>query len=243
MSATYRSRARVAAIDILKATLLATSLVGIASTAVNAQEAIGLPFVGKNHLSFYTTELSRDGIGQERASIFGGVYGRTFGDGQGAAQLGMILHAGARGFDELDDGILDAGATLTATRSVPGLDRLSLTAAAGVGAMAWGHGSAAAGEPGTGRLSVRVPLSAGMAYNVRAGRATIAPFVALTTAYSSERDYEDDQRVASDSGWRVGSATGVSVRFSELVLSVSDVRGERGLPHDHRVVFNVGISW
>jgi hypothetical protein len=228
---------------VLAASLLLAASAAAGATDAGAQEAIGVPFVGRNHLSFYTTELSRDGIGQERAAIFGGAYGRTFGESSGPLQVSLIVRAGARAFDDLDDGILDASATLAATRSVPGLEKLSLAAAAGLGAVMWGQGSSGDGLPETGRLSARVPLSAGAAYDIKAGGATIAPFAMVTTAYSREHDYVDDERVALDSGWRVGNTTGVSVRFKEMVLSLADVRRERAMPHDHRVVFSVGMSW
>jgi hypothetical protein len=227
--------------NVVRALVLAATL-AIPAQGAHAQEAIGVPFVGKNHLSFYTTELSRDGIGQARTAIFGGTYGRRFGAGQGPVRLGMLLRAGARPLDE-HDGILDAGATLTATASMPGAERLTMTASAGVGAVLWGQASPETGEPDTGRRSVKVPLGAGAAYSLRAGRATISPFAMITGSYSREDDYVNDESVARESGWRLGSAAGVSVGFREMVLSLTDLRNERGLPNDHRVIFSVGISW
>jgi hypothetical protein len=225
------------------APLLLTALTGLAASGVSAQEAIGVPFVGKNHLSFYTTELSRDGIGDERAAIYGGALGRRFGNRDETIEISMLVRAGARSFGAVDNGIIDAGGTVAATRSVPGLTSLSLTAAAGLGVMIWGQGSSGDGLPETGRLSTRVPLSTGAAYDVRLGRAVVSPFAMLTTAYSREGDYVDDERIALNSGWRVGNTTGVSVRFNEMVLSLADVRRERGMPHSHRVLFSVGMSW
>ncbi|MEJ2206409.1 MAG: hypothetical protein P8170_20140 [Gemmatimonadota bacterium] len=222
--------------------LLATGL-GAGATGSSAQEAIGVPFIGKNHLSFYTTEVSQDGIGVERTAIFGGAYGRAFGGRTDPVQISMIVRAGARPLDDLTSGVLDAATTLAATRQAPGIERLSLTAAAGVGVMLWGQGSAGDGLPDTGRSSLRVPLSAGAAYRLRAGGATIAPFAMLTTAYSRESDHVGGQRIGLDSGWRVGHTTGVSLSFTEMVLSVADVRRERGMPNHHRVVFSVGMSW
>jgi hypothetical protein len=228
---------------IFAASILFTAVAGAHAPRAEAQEAIGVPFVGKSHLSFYTTELSRDGVGDERAAIFGGVLGRRFGDREGPIEVSVLLRVGARAFDDVDDGILDVGATLAATRSVPGLEKLSLTAAAGLGAVMWGQGSSGDGIPETGRISTRLPLSAGAAYDIRLGRAVLAPFATLTTAYTREGDYVDDERIALDSGWRVGSTTGVSLRFNEMVLSLADVRRERGMPHAHRVLFSVGMSW
>jgi hypothetical protein len=243
MSAGTEIRPTLKAFGPLSRSLIATSMLAVTFGSANAQEAIGVPFVGKNHLSFYTTELSRDGIGEERAAIFGGVYGRAFGERTGPVQISVLLRAGARALPGGEDGILDGGVTLAATRALPVITKLSLTGAAGVGAVIWGQKAEAPGISDTGRMSVRVPLSAGAAYDLRAGGATIAPFAMITTAYTREGDYVDDERVALDSGWRVGSAAGVSVRFKEMVFSLSDVRRERGLPHNHRIIFNVGMSW
>jgi hypothetical protein len=227
----------------LKRSLLVASLLSLAYGSASGQEAIGAPFVGRNHLSFYTTELSRDGVSQERTAIFGGVYGRAFGERSGPVQISVLLRAGARNLPGGEDGgVLDTGITLAATRAMPGLSNLSVTGAAGIGAVLWGQ-DVAPGQPDTGRMSVRVPLSAGAAYDLHLGGATIAPFAAVTGAYSREGDYVDDERVALDTGWKLGRATGISVRFQEMVLSISDVSRERGLPNNHRIIFNVGMSW
>jgi hypothetical protein len=244
MSATHQAQVRSSfGRRLFTSSLVLTALTGGAAAGASAQQAIGVPFTGKNHLSFYTTELSRDGVGSERAAIFGGAYGRAFGDPEGPLQISVIVRAGARAFEDLDDGILDAALTLAATRSMPGLEDLSASAAAGVGAMVWGQGPDGAGAPDSGRSSKRVPLSTGAAYDIRLGGATVAPFAMVTAAYTRDGDYLDDERIALDSGWRVGNTTGVSVRFKEMVLSVADVRRERGLPHGHRIVFGAGMSW
>jgi hypothetical protein len=227
--------------------LVTTSLLlaGLGASAANvaAQEAIGVPFIGGNHLSFYMTELSKDGVAQERAALFGGVYGHRFGERVGGIESSLVIRLGARARDDLHDGILESGATLALTKAVPSVERLSVTAAAGIGAVAWGQGSFDVDEPNSGRLSLRAPMSAGLAYEIRAGRATIAPFAAFTTAWSSERVYLEDQPTTSDNGWSTGRTMGVSVRFRETVLSLSGVHGERGMPHNGRYVFSAGMSW
>lgn len=218
-------------------------LISASAGSLQAQEAIGVPFVGKNHLSFYTTQVSRDGAGDQRAALYGGIYGRRFGDRAGKGEVSLSLRAGARSFDGTDDGIFDSALTLAATRSVPRLKQLNLTAAAGVGLMAWGQTSPDSDIPDSGHLSLRVPVSAGLSYDVRIGSATFAPFATIIPAYSSERDYVDDDRVSTDGGWKVGGAFGVTARFRETVFSISGIHRERGMPHANRVAFSAGMSW
>ncbi|MGD2046952.1 MAG: hypothetical protein PVH96_12060 [Gemmatimonadota bacterium] len=208
-----------------------------------AQEAIGVPFVGTNHLSFYTTELSRDGVADERASVFGAVYGHRFGDRMGKGEVSFTVRAGARALNNGGDGILDTGLGFAGTKAIPGAERLSATASVGLGAMVWGQDPLSTGAPDTGRLSLRVPMTAGLAYDLHWGAATVAPFAALATSYSSERDYVSDVRVGQADGWRVGSAVGVSVRFRETVLSMSGLSREHGLTGSTRYVFSAGMSW
>jgi hypothetical protein len=231
---------------IARGGFVATSLLVVLTVAAgraHAQEAIGVPFIGNNHLAFYTTELSRDGVGKPKASIFGAIYGHRFGDQEEGWTFSLVARAGARALENSTDGILDTNVAVAASRRVPGVDRLSVTASTGVGAMAWGQGPTNPGAPQNGHLSLRVPTSAGLAYDLHMGRATVAPFAALTTSYSSERDYVNDVRTARDGGWRVGTQAGVSVRFRETVMSLSEVTREHGLPTSSRVVFTAGMSW
>ncbi|MGE0160309.1 MAG: hypothetical protein AB7T31_12935 [Gemmatimonadales bacterium] len=241
MSTTIRNRASTPACNARFAA--AALLVGLSlSTApLSAQEAIGVPFIGKHHLSFYMTELSRDGVTDERTSVFGAVYGHRYGNRAESGEIALIVRAGARALNGGGDGILDSGIGLAATKVVPGVERLSATGSVGLGAMIWGQDPI--GAPDTGRLSIRVPMSAGLAYDLHWGAATVAPFLAATSSYSSERDYVDDARVAQAGGWRVGTAVGVSVRFRETVLSVSGLSREHGLTGSSRYVFSAGMSW
>ena len=92
------------------------SLVGVSlaigmtvmATEAGAQEAIGVPFIGENHLAFYTTQMSRDGVGQEKAAVFGAVYGHRFGDRHDAGEVSVLVRAGARAFDECRDRVRPA---------------------------------------------------------------------------------------------------------------------------------------
>jgi hypothetical protein len=155
----------------------------------------------------------------------------------------MIVRAGARAVDGNVDGIVDAGVTLAATHRVSALDGLSITAAAGAGAMVWGQDGNGSGQQDRGRIVARMPLSAGVAYDITVGQVTIAPFAMITGAYSRDRDYVDNDMTAESSGWRLGNTVGLSVRLREVVLSFSEVSRERGLPHRNRGMFSAGISW
>jgi hypothetical protein len=220
---------------------LVGSMLALAATDTHAQQPVGVPFIGSNHLSVSVTELSRDGIGSQRATVLGALYGHRFGGSAAKVQPSMIVRVAARPLDGVEQGILDAGVTLAATREL--VRGLNVTAAAGVSAVAWGDGAPEPNEPATGRIIVRAPLSAGLAYDIGIGGATIAPFVNVAMAYSTEREYAGDVRLATDNGWKLGNAAGVSVRFRETVLSISGISRERGLPNSSRVAFSAGMSW
>jgi hypothetical protein len=70
-----------------------------------------------------------------------------------------------------------------------------------------------------------------------------APFATLIPTYSRERGYLDDVPVATAGGWRVGRAYGVTARFREAVLSISEIDHEAGLLNVNRVAFSAGVSW
>jgi hypothetical protein len=208
-----------------------------------AQSALGVPFVGRNHLSFTVTELSRDGIGAERVAVFGGAYGRQLNSSSAPVQVSVIVRAAARALNGTEDGILDAGITVAATHRLRAVTGLSITGAVGAGAMLWGKAAADGGEPDVGRVIASSPLSAGLSYDLRVGRATIAPFAAVTGAYSSRREYVNGDRAAIDDSWRMGNTVGVALRMSETVLTVREISREAGLPNRNRVAFTAGFSW
>jgi len=224
---------------------VAAAVVGLAlaaAPAAHAQQAIGVPFLGKNHLSFSVTEHSRDGIDTQRAAVFGGVYGRRLNADDAAVNFTLVARTAVRALDGTKDGIVDAGLTLAATHAVRALDGLSITGAVAAGAVVWGQDGVNAAQD-RGRVVATLPISAGLAYDLQMGRATIAPFITLTGAYSEEREYLNDTRIAGADGWRMGNAVGVSLRFRETVLSVSEVNRERGMPNRSRIVFSAGMSW
>lgn len=227
---------------LYKAMVTTVIAFAVASNTMQAQAAIGVPFVGRNHLSFSVTELSRDGIGTERTAVFGGVYGRRFGSDDAPVQLSMLVRGAARPTNGIEDGVVDGSVVVAGTHKMGSQDQLSITGAVGVGAVAWGQ-EANADAPDRGRMVARAPVSAGVAYDLRLGRAVIAPFVALTGAYTSERTYIDDERTSLTDGWRLGHTAGISVRFKEAVLSLSEINRERGMPNKNRILFSAGMSW
>ncbi|HEX6314548.1 MAG TPA: hypothetical protein VFZ73_06795, partial [Gemmatimonadaceae bacterium] len=145
-----------------------------------------------------------------------------------------------RALNQQEDGIVDAGVTLAATRQMAG--GLSVTGAAGVTAIVWGM-QGDEGEPDQGRVVARTPITLGAAYDLRLGAVTIAPFLNFTGGYSSEREYVNDERVQLYTGWRFSNASGVSVKLSEMVLTFTEIARERGLPNKHRMLFTAGMSW
>jgi hypothetical protein len=123
------------------------------ATTAQAQAAIGVPFVGRNHLSVSVTDLSRDGIGQDTKKVFGGVYGRRLGGDGGRVQYTAIVRTALRAV-ESNEGIVDAGVSLAATHRV--MAGLSITGAAGVSAVVWGQ-DVNGTQPDRGRVIGRMP--------------------------------------------------------------------------------------
>jgi hypothetical protein len=223
---------------------IAAALAGLtlASTA-DAQRALGYPFVGRNQFSVSVTERSRDGVSTEQEAVFGVMYGRQFNSDNAPVQLSLIVRGAARALDATEAGIFDGGVTLAATHSVRAIEGLSVTGAAGITAMVWGDIGPQDEDADQGRIVNSVPLSLGMAYDVRVGSATFAPFITTTHAYSRGRDYVNDEAINKTSSWRLGHSAGVSVRFRETVLSLSNVYRESGMPNRNRVAFSAGMSW
>jgi hypothetical protein len=235
----YRSRS-ITLQNAVAATVVALTL-GLADTA-QAQKALGLPFVGRNQFSASVTERSRDGVSTEKEAVFGLSYGRQL-NGDGPVQLSVVARAAARALDATEGGIFDGGLTIAATHNVRAIDGLSVTGAAGITAMVWGKVGPESADEDRGRIVNNVPLSLGMSYDVRVGAATFAPFVSATHAYSRGRDYLNDAPINKNSSWRLGYSTGMSVRFSEMVLSLSNVYREGGMPNRNRAQFTAGMSW
>jgi len=225
---------------------VAVALVGltlVAADTAQAQQPLGLPFVGRNQLSVSVTERSRDGVSTEQEAVFGIMFGRQLNSNDAPVQLSVVARAAARALDAGERGIFDGGLTLAASHAVRAIDGLSFTGAAGISAIAWGTGRPDSDDEDRGRIVQSLPLSVGMSYDVRLGSATVAPFIATTAAYSRGRDYVNDERINQTSIWRLGHSAGVSVRFGQAVLSLSDVNREGGMPAKNRMQFTAGMSW
>lgn len=211
---------------------------GAAPGTVAAQAPLGVPFIGNNQLSFYSTELTSDGTGAGMSTLYGGRYAHRFGAADSPTRFSLAVQAAGRQLDAPNDGVLDVSVTAAWTRSMVEVDRrLSATVAAGVGALAWGSVS------NDGVAHASIPATLGIAYDLTVGRATVSPFVAPGIAYYVDRQYVDDARVSSDDGWDARFTAGASLRLQEVVLTMSRIRGEEGLPHSSRWAFAAGISF
>ncbi len=155
-------------------------------------------------------------------------------------QYSAIVRTAMRALNESNDGIVDAGFSLAGTRKVGA--GLSISGAAGVSAVVWGQG-VTDDQVDRGRLIARTPVSAGASYDSHLGAVTIAPFATMTGSYSSERDYVNDERVNLWTGWRYGYSSGMSVRFQDIVLALTDINREKGMPKSDRMLFTAGFSW
>jgi hypothetical protein len=204
-----------------------------------AQAPLGVPYIGDNHVSFYSTELTTDGVGTGTSALYGGRYGHQFGHAGDATRFSLLGQVAARDRQDPRGGILDASVTAAWTRHWEGVDdRLSTTAAVGMNALLWGLD-----EPDTGLARLSLPLTLGVAYDLRVGRATLTPFVAQGIARFNTRSYVNGVRASTREGWDGRFTAGVSLRLRALVLTTSRIRGEQGLPNPSRWAFAVGVSF
>ena len=225
---------------------LITAMVGLTLATANtahAQRALGLPYVGRNQFSVSVTERSRDGVSTEKEAVFGVSFGRQVNSNDAPVQLSVIARAAARALEGDERGIFDAEFTVAVSHNVRAIDGLSVSGAAGVAATVWGKDERDWAEMERGRIVNSVPLSIGMSYDVRVGGATFAPFVTTTHAYSRGRDYVNDEPINKTSGLLLGHSAGVSVRFRETVVSLSNIYREAGMPNRNRLAFSAGMSW
>ena len=206
---------------------LALAALALASSTqgATAQSTLGMPFIGRHHLSFYSTELSKDGVGKTTSTLLGGRYGYRFGDEGDAGRLSLAAQVAARSLADGNQGIGDLSLTVAWTRRVVELTPdLSLTAAAGMAALAWGFD-----DDDTGIAHASMPFTAGIAYDLHIGRATLTPFVAPGIAYYDNRTYQNDVRQSKATGWDAHYTAGASLTLNEVVLTTSGIHGEHGL--------------
>ena len=223
--------------------VLAAALTGAALTALPrhaaGQSTLGVPFIGNNHLSFYSTALATDGVGQSTTTLFGGRFARRFGPAQSQSSMAVNAQIAARPLDGPTDGIADVSLTTSWTRRMDEItDRLAVSMAVGGSVLAW-----ATENDDVGLAHISVPVSFGVSYDIRIGAATLSPFAAPAVAWYNTRRYLNDVRVVDDTGWDARVSTGASLSLRDIVLTAGGIRGEHGLPRDNRWTFAAGVSF
>jgi hypothetical protein len=214
-------------------------VVGLGPSLLAAQSPLGMPYIGGTHLSFYATELTSDGVGPGMAKLYGGRYGHRFGAAASKTHFALSLQVAARDFESTSDGVFDVAVGASLTRRADEIDpRLSASLGVSASARAWGFD-----EADTGIAHVSVPVAVGLAYDVRIGAVTFAPFVSPSLARYDARTYLNDVRMSQKTGWDARFTAGMSARMKEVVLSTSSTRGEHGLPNESRWAFSAGISF
>lgn len=209
----------------------------LVTSPASAQAALGTPFIGANSLSLYSGQITRSG-GPDITHTFGVVYGRRFRGGERRTHATLVLRASARPFDDVEAGVLDAGASLALSHRVEAVPGLSLAGSAGLGVMAWGDDLAK-----TGRHHLSIPATAGASYAIRLGSATLAPFASASLARYNIGTWLDDVRQTTATGWDGYYTLGASLALRELILSSSRVVGEHGMPTRSRWLFTAGVSF
>jgi len=231
---------RTPSVFMSSAMLLGAAMAAMPAIAA-AQSTLGVPFLGRNHLSFYATELSDDGIGAASSALYGGRYARLFGSDDATTRFSFMVQGAGRALAAPDDGVIDLSATAAWTRRMGELTPdLSVTAAVGASVLGWG---AADGESGIARISY--PVTAGVAYDVRIGSATFTPFAAPGIARYATREHRESGEllVGRHSGWDARLTSGASLAFRDIVLTAGGIRGEEGLTKTSRWTFAAGISF
>ena len=219
--------------------LMAMLGLGTAAAAASAQSTLGVPFIGDNHLSFYSTELTSDGIGASMSTLYGGRYAHRFGSDDARSRFSLSLQGAGRTLADASSGILDVSMTVAWTRRMDEIDEdLSMTGAMGMSALVWGMD-----ETDTGIAHGSLPMTAAVAYDLHIGSATLTPFVAPGIAYYDHRGYLHSVRVSREVGWDARFTTGTSLTLKEVVLTASRIHGESNLPNRSRWAFAAGISF
>lgn len=214
----------------------AATLIAIGTSTADAQQAVGVPFIGDNHLSFYSAEMNRMGSGDAMTAVFGGTYARRFRDADAPFRVTAGVRGSARALDESEAGVIDVAGTVAVTRDV--WRGLSMALASGIGATVWGDDAT-----NDGRIDTNIPLTLGVGYDVRVRSATFTPFVAPSVVYFQTRNYVNDARVSKSDGFDGQVAAGLSMRLKELVLTSSRIHGEHHASQGSRWVVSAGISF
>jgi hypothetical protein len=207
------------------------------SATASAQTALGAPFIRSNQLAVYAAELSRSGDAGT-TTVFGAQYGHQFHRNTSRNLISLMGRFSARSLDDSKSGALDVAARVAVSREDVLVRGVSLSAAAGYEAMAWGSDIT-----NTARAQHKFPGSVGLAYDVHMGAATLSPFVSATTERYDRRIYLDDERLSTTRGWDGYYARGVSLRVHDAIFAASSIRGEDGTPDRHRWTLSAGISF
>ena len=221
---------------LLCAAVTSATLLAIGASGASAQQALGVPFIGDNHLTFYSAEMNRMGSGDAMTAVFGGTYARRFRDTDAPFRVTAGLRGSARALDESEAGVIDVAGTVALTRDV--WRGLSMALAGGIGTTLWGSDAT-----NDGRIDTNVPLTLGAGYDLRVRSATITPFVAPSLVYYQTRNYVNDERVSKSDGIDGQVAAGVSIRLKEVVFTSSRIHGEHHASQGSRWVVSAGISF
>jgi hypothetical protein len=236
MSRTQTTIARIAN-PISRHAIPVFAIAILTATRIEAQAALGTPFIGPNVLSYQMAELSRSG-GADLTRVYGLSYGRRFGGADNPTQYSMVLSGSARPFDDVEAGVADFAGRIAASHEVAAVPGLQVAASAGAEVMAWGDDVA-----NTGRMLLTIPVTAGVSYDVSIAGATLSPFATASIARHDLRTYLDDVKQSSDAGWDARYSSGVSLRISHVVLTSTRIIGETAMPNKSRWSFSAGISY
>jgi hypothetical protein len=239
---TYKvtSARRTRAGQVLAALLVTTAWAAFSPQGAAAQSALGMPYIGRNHLSFYSTGLATNLTGSATTTLFGGRYGRQFGEHGAASQLAMKAQVAVRTLEGPTDGIADASVEVSWSRRIDELSsRMNLAVAAGASVLAWDTNQ----DDVTGRANFTIPATAGISYDISVGSATISPFIAPSVAWYRTEQWVNNVETVRSSGVDARLMSGASLRMKEIVLTAGSIRGEKGLPSHGRWTFAAGVSF
>lgn len=218
----------------LRAALLLSTL---AASGLNAQSALGTPFIRDNVLAFRSTQIGESGA-PALTTTYGAAYAHRYGNSERPTRPFLTLRTSARSLDAGTVGILEAGISLGLEHQVRAVRGLSLAASLGASAVGWGDDAV-----DTGRLLTQVPASLGVSQDLHLGSATLAPFILGTAGRYATRTSLNDVVQSKESGWDASYAIGASFRLKEVVLTSTRYIGEQGFTHKNRWSFLAGVSF
>jgi len=202
-----------------------------------AQGALGVPLTGRNNLSFYSAQLTRDG-GAEMTTLFGAMYAHRFDLADQARRWSLQLRGAFRPSEDEQSGVADLAASVGVSQDVGAMRGLSVAASIGGSLQAWAEDA-----ENTGRARTIVPASVGVSYDLHLGKVTLSPFSSASIARYSVRSYVNDVKVSTEHGWDTYYQTGATFSLRDLAVTISDISGEVGMPRRSRWVLSAGIAF